>query len=59
MAKGENIFKRKDGRWEARYIKGYKLSGKNQVWVLLNLLSPELLKLKSLENVAFVVSPLW
>ena len=25
--KGENIFKRKDGRWEARYIKGYKLSG--------------------------------
>ena len=28
MAKGENIFKRKDGRWEARYIKGYELSGK-------------------------------
>ena len=28
MAKGENIFKRKDGRWEARYIKGYQLSGK-------------------------------
>lgn len=27
-AKGENIFKRKDGRWEARYIKGYELSGK-------------------------------
>ena len=25
--KGENIFKRKDGRWEARYIKGYNLSG--------------------------------
>mgnify|MGYP006886132666 CR=1 FL=1 len=23
MAKGENIFKRKDGRWEGRYIKGY------------------------------------
>lgn len=23
MAKGENIFKRKDGRWEARYKKGY------------------------------------
>ena len=22
MAKGENIFKRKDGRWEAHYIKG-------------------------------------
>ena len=21
--KGENIYKRKDGRWEARYIKGY------------------------------------
>ena len=28
MVKGENIFKRKDGRWEARYIKGYELSGK-------------------------------
>ncbi len=28
MRKGENIFKRKDGRWEARYIKGYELSGK-------------------------------
>lgn len=28
MAKGENIFKRKDGRWEARYIKGRELSGK-------------------------------
>lgn len=26
--KGENIFKRKDGRWEARYVKGYDLSGK-------------------------------
>ena len=26
--KGENIFKRKDGRWEARYIKGYESSGK-------------------------------
>lgn len=26
MSKGENIFKRKDGRWEARYIKGYELS---------------------------------
>lgn len=28
MAKGENIFKRKDGRWEARYIKGRELDGK-------------------------------
>ena len=28
MSKGENIFKRKDGRWEARYIKGRELSGK-------------------------------
>lgn len=26
--KGENIFKRKDGRWEARYIKGYDMTGK-------------------------------
>lgn len=26
--RGENIFKRKDGRWEARYVKGYELSGK-------------------------------
>lgn len=28
MRKGENIFKRKDGRWEARYIKGHEISGK-------------------------------
>ena len=28
MRKGENIFKRKDGRWEARYIKGYDSSNK-------------------------------
>lgn len=28
MAKGENIFKRRDGRWEVRYIKGYEVSGK-------------------------------
>ncbi len=26
--RGENIYKRRDGRWEARYIKGYELSGK-------------------------------
>ncbi len=26
--KGENIYKRKDGRWEARYIKGYDETGK-------------------------------
>ncbi len=26
--KGENIFKRKDGRWEARYIKGRDVTGK-------------------------------
>ena len=26
--KGENIHKRKDGRWEARYIKGYGKDGK-------------------------------
>ena len=26
--KGENIHKRKDGRWEARYIKGYGEDGK-------------------------------
>lgn len=25
--RGENIFKRKDGRWEARYIKGIALDG--------------------------------
>lgn len=27
--KGENVFKRKDGRWEARYIKEKTLDGKN------------------------------
>ena len=26
--KGENIYKRKDGRWEGRYIKGRTLDGK-------------------------------
>ena len=26
--RGENIYKRKDGRYEGRYIKGYRLSGK-------------------------------
>ncbi len=26
--KGENIYKRKDNRWEARYIKGYRPDGK-------------------------------
>lgn len=26
--KGENIYKRKDGRWEGRYIKGYHADGK-------------------------------
>lgn len=26
--KGENIFKRKDGRWEGRYIKAHTLQGK-------------------------------
>lgn len=25
--KGENIYKRKDNRWEARYIKGYRIDG--------------------------------
>ena len=28
MSKGENIFKRKDGRWEGRYIKEYDYTGK-------------------------------
>ena len=28
--KGENITKRKDGRWEARVIKGYDCNGKAQ-----------------------------
>ena len=26
--KGENIYKRKDKRWEARYIKGYHSDGR-------------------------------
>lgn len=28
--KGENIFKRKDGRWEARYVKGFDAAGKKK-----------------------------
>lgn len=26
--KGENIYKRKDGRWEARYIKEHRINGR-------------------------------
>ena len=26
--KGENIYRRKDGRWEGRFIKGYHADGK-------------------------------
>lgn len=26
--KGENIYRRKDNRWEARYVKGYSCNGK-------------------------------
>ena len=28
--KGENIYKRKDGRWEGRYVKGKSIDGKSQ-----------------------------
>lgn len=28
--RGENIYKRKDGRWEGRYIKGHNINGKAQ-----------------------------
>ena len=28
--KGENIYKRKDGRWEGRYIKAHRPDGKAQ-----------------------------
>lgn len=28
--KGENIYRRKDGRWEGRYIKGHHANGKSQ-----------------------------
>ena len=28
--RGENIYKRKDGRWEARYIKGKDINGRNK-----------------------------
>lgn len=28
--KGENIYKRKDGRWEGRYVKSKSPSGKTQ-----------------------------
>ena len=29
--KGENIYKRKDSRWEGRYVRGYDISGKAQL----------------------------
>lgn len=28
MPRGENIYKRKDGRWEARYVKNYTPAGR-------------------------------
>ena len=28
MARGENVFQRKDGRYEARYIKGRRADGR-------------------------------
>ena len=28
--KGENIYRRKDGRWEGRYIKGHLADGKTK-----------------------------
>lgn len=28
--RGENIYKRKDGRWEVRYKNGYKANGKTR-----------------------------
>lgn len=31
--KGENIYKRKDGRWEGRYVKGR--DGKKAIWICL------------------------
>ena len=34
MSKGENIFKRKDGRWEARY-KRPRAVRKDNIWLLL------------------------
>ena len=33
--KGENIYLRKDGRWEGRYIKGRRPDGKAGVWLYL------------------------
>lgn len=33
--KGENIYKRKDGRWEAPLCKGMHNGGKNRIRVLL------------------------
>lgn len=32
---GENIFKRKDGRWEGRYISSYNENGKATITLLL------------------------
>lgn len=34
--KGENIYKRKDGRWEGRFIKGRSATGKALYWTNVN-----------------------
>ena len=50
--KGENIYKRKDGRWEGRYTKGYDVNGKSQtgyVYAKTYKEVKELLKAKKIE----------
>ena len=49
--RGENIFKRKDGRWEARYIYDYD-NGKKKKFVIKNVLEPELSAFELMEYVA-------
>ena len=50
--KGENIYKRKDGRWEGRYVKCYDVNGKPQtgyIYAKTHKEAKELLKAKKLE----------
>ena len=50
--KGENLYKRKDGRWEGRYVKGYDINGKSQtgyVYAKTRKEAKELLKARKIE----------
>ena len=53
---GENIYKRKDGRWEGRYIKFYAADGKAKYGFVY---SKTYAEVKTKLNIAKAVSVYW